>query len=153
MLPGDDASTGFDLYRSANGGAETKLNDTAIKGKNNWQVFVDNRATAIDFSRQTWLPVAVTKDGRKTIDGLRPTIWHRLNEGDQIIKNRNFEKGVGPDDAYPNKKAACILGVWNAQAMTGTRQARWLMLRNATAQHRSTGRWCPSRCRRSASPV
>ena len=184
-------------------------------------VIVKAGATAIDFSRQTGLPVAVTKDGRKTIDGLRPTIWHRLNEGDQIIKNRNFEKGVdpevftanvqsmdvaeqgkavvirssvsyridkdntftadyvstideqgrltidytirpqvqmtylpvvgmavkmtsakdmqqwlglGPDDAYPNKKAACILGVWNAQAMTGTRQARWLMLRNATGQ-------------------
>ena len=42
--------------------------------------------------------------------------------------------GLGPDDAYPNKKAACVLGVWDASKMTGTRQARWLMLRNASGQ-------------------
>lgn len=37
MLPDDDANTGFDLYRSENGGGEVKLNTTAIKGKTNWQ--------------------------------------------------------------------------------------------------------------------
>lgn len=37
MLPGDDAQTGFDLYRSANGDTEKKLNTTPIKGKNNFQ--------------------------------------------------------------------------------------------------------------------
>lgn len=184
-------------------------------------VLVKCGTTVFDFSRQTGLPVSMTKDGKKTLDGLRPTIWHRLNEGDQIIKNRDFKKGtdpevftaevrsmdvsdegktivirssvayriddnnsftadyvstidemgrltidytirpqvqmtylpvvgmavkmttpndmqqwlgLGPDDAYPNKKAACILGVWDARKMTGTRQARWLMLRNASGQ-------------------
>lgn len=184
-------------------------------------VLVKCGTTVFDFSRQTGLPVSMTKDGKKTLDGLRPTIWHRLNEGDQIIKNRDFKKGtdpevftaegrsmdvsdqgktivirssvayriddnntftadyvstidemgrltidytirpqvqmtylpvvgmavkmttpndmqqwlgLGPDDAYPNKKAACILGVWDAGNMTGTRQARWLMLRNASGQ-------------------
>ena len=42
--------------------------------------------------------------------------------------------GLGPDDAYPNKKAACILGVWDARRLTGTHQARWLQLRNASGQ-------------------
>ena len=65
------------------------INDVTV----NWQVFVDDRMVGSG----TGLPVAVTKDGRKTIDGLRPTIWHRLDEGDQIIKNRNFEKGVDPE--------------------------------------------------------
>ncbi len=37
MLPGDDATTSFDLYRSVNGGAETKLNSAPIKGRTNWQ--------------------------------------------------------------------------------------------------------------------
>lgn len=184
-------------------------------------VLVKCGTTVFDFSRQTGLPVSMTKDGKKTLDGLRPTIWHRLNEGDQIIKNRDFKKGtdpevftaevrsmdvsdegktivirssvayriddnntfaadyvstidemgrltidytirpqvqmtylpvvgmavkmttpndmqqwlgLGPDDAYPNKKAGCILGVWDAGNMTGTRQARWLMLRNASGQ-------------------
>lgn len=184
-------------------------------------VLVKCGTTVFDFSRQTGLPVSMTKDGKKTLDGLRPTIWHRLNEGDQIIKNRDFKKGtdpevftaevrsmdvsdegktivirssvayriddnntftadyvstidemgrltidytirpqvqmtylpvvgmavkmttpndmqqwlgLGPDDAYPNKKAGCILGVWDAGKMTGTRQARWLMLRNASGQ-------------------
>ena len=184
-------------------------------------VLVKCGTTVFDFSRQTGQLVSMTKDGKKTIDGLRPTIWHRLNEGDQIIKNRDFKKGtdpevftaevrsmdvsnqgksivirssvayriddnnsftadyvstidemgrltidytirpqvqmtylpvvgmavkmtsaddmqqwlgLGPDDAYPNKKAGCILGVWDARKMTGTRQARWLMLRNASGQ-------------------
>ena len=184
-------------------------------------VLVKCGATIFDFSRQTGLPVSMTKNGKKTLDGLRPTIWHRLNEGDQIIKNRDFKKGtdpevfteevrsmevsdkgktivirssvayriddnntftanyvstidelgrltidytirpqvqmtylpvvgmvakmttpddmkqwlgLGPDDAYPNKKAGCILGVWDASKMTGTHQARWLMLRNTSGQ-------------------
>lgn len=184
-------------------------------------VLVKAGATVFDFSRQTGQLVSMTKDGKKNIDGLRPTIWHRLNEGDQIIKNRDFKKGtdpevftaevrsmdvsnqgksivirssvayridennsftadyvstidemgrltidytirpqvqmtylpvvgmavkmtsaddmqqwlgLGPDDAYPNKKAGCILGVWDARKLTGTRQARWLMLRNASGQ-------------------
>ena len=36
-LPGDPAKTGFDLYRSVDGGAEKKLNDSPIEGKTNWQ--------------------------------------------------------------------------------------------------------------------
>lgn len=147
------------------------------------------------------------------IRGMRPTIWHRLNDGDHIIKNRKFAAGVsmeryatalrsfevveredavvitasadytisdenrfsatyiytvtpdgalrvdytitpevqislipvigmelkvkpsnavmrwyglGPDDAYPNKRAATILGVWDAAQFTGTRAARWV---------------------------
>ncbi|MBR1448290.1 MAG: glycoside hydrolase family 2 [Prevotella sp.] len=169
--------------------------------------------SAFIFSRETGLLASLTRDGRKAIDALRPTIWHRLNDGDQIIKERNFEKGVdpelavpsvqsmsvqregstvvvrstvaytidaqnhftadfvstvsetgvltvdytirpqvqmtylpvvgmavkmtsaddlrqwlglGPDEAYPNKHAACILGVWDARQLTGTRDARWL---------------------------
>lgn len=187
----------------------------------NEQVVVKAGNKSILFSRKTGLPMSITQDGKKTIDGLRPTIWHRLNEGDQIIKNRNFEKGIdpekfavkvlsmdvsqkgnvviirssvsykidnsntiigdyvstidekgrvkidyalspqvqmtylpvigmavkmtsendmqqwlglGPDDAYPNKKAACILGVWDAKQLIGTRQARWLKLQNSTGQ-------------------
>ena len=209
---------------------ELKPATTTKSGLKTQKLSVDDKAghvlvkcgtTVFDFSRQTGLPVSMTKDGKKTIDGLRPTIWHRLNEGDQIIKNRDFKKGVdpevftaevhsmdvsdqgkiivirssvayridddntftadyvstidemgrltidytirpqvqmtylpvvgmavkmttandmqqwlglGPDDAYPNKKAGCILGVWDANKMTGTRQARWLMLCNTSGQ-------------------
>lgn len=37
MLPGDDENTAFDLYRSANGGTEVRMNFAAIKGKTNYQ--------------------------------------------------------------------------------------------------------------------
>lgn len=37
MLPGDNSQTVFDLYRSADGGAEVKLNSAPITGKSNWQ--------------------------------------------------------------------------------------------------------------------
>ena len=160
---------------------------------------------------------AITRNGKPAIEALRPTIWHALNDGDQIIKNRKFAAGIdpekpkadvqsmsinqnngkvtirsavaytiddnncftadyaqtidetgrftidytirpevqmnylpivgmavkmtsqndlrqwlglGPDDAYPNKKAGCILGVWDASKLTGTRQARWLDLQS-----------------------
>ena len=36
-LPGDNALTAFDLYRSTDGGAEVKLNTNPIKGLTNWQ--------------------------------------------------------------------------------------------------------------------
>lgn len=37
MLPGDDDETGFDIYRQTEGGTEVLLNNTAIKGKTNYQ--------------------------------------------------------------------------------------------------------------------
>ena len=136
--------------------------------------------------------------------GIRPTFWHKMNEGDLIIKERlNDEKwllknatvsreekdgkaivttralyaandsnrvegtytftispdgtmevsyamtptitgkslpiigmaiealpkqwlGLGPEDAYPNKKAAPILGRYDARQWSGTRAARWI---------------------------
>ena len=43
MLPGDNAETGFDLYRSANGSDEVLLNSEAITGRTNWQDKTANR--------------------------------------------------------------------------------------------------------------
>ncbi|MBQ7427309.1 MAG: glycoside hydrolase family 2 [Prevotella sp.] len=173
--------------------------------------------TIYRFNRATGLLAAITRNGKPAIEALRPTIWHALNDGDQIIKNRKFAAGIdpekpkadvqsmsinqnngkvtirsavaytiddnncftadyaqtidetgrftidytirpevqmnylpivgmavkmttendlrqwlglGPDDAYPNKKAGCILGVWDASKLTGTRQARWLDLQS-----------------------
>ncbi|MBR1548026.1 MAG: hypothetical protein IJ637_04810 [Prevotella sp.] len=37
MLPGDNAETAFDLYRQTDGGTEVLVNQTAIKGKTNFQ--------------------------------------------------------------------------------------------------------------------
>lgn len=34
--------------------------------------------------------------------------------------------GLGPDEAYPNKKSAEILGVWDARKFDGTRAAQWV---------------------------
>lgn len=43
-LPGDNALTAFDLYRSTDGGAEVKLNTNPIKGLTNWQDKTADRA-------------------------------------------------------------------------------------------------------------
>lgn len=37
--------------------------------------------------------------------------------------------GLGPDEAFPNKKAGVVLGVWDAQEFSGTRSARWLAVK------------------------
>ena len=218
---GEEIARKYVEMKPATEGKSTLKSRKLTVDDNATHVLVKAGSATFDFSRQSGLPVSIMKDGKKTIDGLRPTIWHRLNEGDQIIKNRNFEKGVdpemftaevrsmdvseqgksvvirssvayriddnntfaadyvstidemgrltidytlrpqvqmtylpvvgmavkmttpndmqqwlglGPDDAYPNKKAGCILGVWDASRLTGTRQARWLMLRNASGQ-------------------
>lgn len=34
--------------------------------------------------------------------------------------------GLGPEDAYPNKKSAPILGLYDARQWSGTRAARWI---------------------------
>lgn len=144
-------------------------------------------------------------------EGIRPTIWHKLNDGDEIIRNRkglNLENyttrvlfssteqkggetitkteaiyevndsnrftadyiitqtadgsltidyaitplvqtnyvpiiglavkakslkqwfGLGPEEAYPNKRTAPILGLWSAANMSGTRAMRWADIDN-----------------------
>ena len=159
---------------------------------------VGSRAAAPGIDPATGLP-----------EGFRPTIWHKLNDGDEIIRNRegldlerytteilscetsaadgatvtrtraryrvdeanSFEAlyvctreadgtltvdyevephvqssyiplvglalkmksadsfrqwfGKGPDEAYPNKQAAPLLGVWSAAGVSGTRHMRW----------------------------
>lgn len=83
-----------------------KTQKMTVENKNG-HVLVKVGTTTVDYSPETGLPVSITKQGRKTIDGLRPTIWHRLNEGDQIIKNRTFAKGVDPEvmtaEVLPNR--------------------------------------------------
>ena len=41
--------------------------------------------------------------------------------------------GKGPQDAYPNKQAAPIMGMWDAKNMTGTRHIKSLTLSNGSA--------------------
>ncbi|MBR1548470.1 MAG: glycoside hydrolase family 2 [Prevotella sp.] len=180
--------------------------------QNSKAIIVKAGNNTYEFSRSTGLIASIKRNGKTAVGSMRPTIWHSLNEGDQIIKNRNFESGkdperaiptvkkvdaaetangivvtaevdyvidsnntfsasytqtidkqgrllvdytirpqvqmtylpivgmavgmtsaadlkqwfgLGPLDAYPNKKAACTLGVWDAKEMAGTRQARW----------------------------
>lgn len=113
-------------------------------------------------------------------DGFSFSIWHKFNDGDQIIRRQEgFEEsdttrfdakchstqnpdgsltidyeitpltrtnyvpviglaykmksakslkqwfGKGPDEAWPNKQAAPLLGLWNAQGVSGTHKMRW----------------------------
>lgn len=177
------------------------------------KVIVSAGDATYTFNRQTGMVESVSKAGKKVLKAFRPTVWHELNDGDQIIKNRSFKKGVdperyavdvkamnvkkekesvvissnvvytidadnhftadyvciigkdgklqlsyticpqmqpsylpvvgmavqakkasdikrwfglGPDDAYPNKKTATILGMWNMETMEGTRASRWV---------------------------
>lgn len=48
------------------------------------------------FSRQSGLPMGIFHGRKKMIDGVRPTVWHKLNDGDLIIKNRSFKDGANP---------------------------------------------------------
>lgn len=173
--------------------------------------------TCYNFNSETGHLETFTKNGSIVLGAMRPTIWHALNEGDLIIKNRSFAKGVkpsspkpdvksfecykdgnkviikssvdytidsknrfegdftycinddgsldvkysilpdvalsylpvigmnvtvsqptdiyswfglGPDEAFPNKKAGVVLGVWDAKEFSGTRSARWLAVKS-----------------------
>lgn len=160
-------------------------------------------------SRATGLPTIISRDGRVLTKNVRPTIWHKLGDGEQTIKNRVFPKdldyekmkptvrsmsvdgntvkaeveynlndsntvrafytitlradgtlsicyditpnvqtnyvpmvglamqlptskscsrwmGRGPSVAYPNKREAGVLGVWNATTFEGTHDAKWV---------------------------
>ena len=178
------------------------------------QIEVKNGQMTYVISKTTGMLSSVAKDGTTLIKDMRPTVWHRLNDGDHIIKNRNFAKGqspddyrpkvktltvdkdgkgivvkaeveylindsnhiaaaytytfdghqmlldytlipniqctllpvvgmavkttraealkhwygLGPDDAYPNKRTAPVLGLWNAKSLTGTKAMKWLEL-------------------------
>lgn len=174
-----------------------------------WVETEDGRWTMEKGSRKT-----MSKKDMPSLDpatglpkGFRPTVWHKLNDGDQIIKNRNFNQnpekyatkvlaidtkgnvtrstvhyaindsnsidasyiitteerggmtityeitphlqsnllpviglayrmkqpatlnhwfGLGPDETFPNKQAAGILGLWSADGMSGTHRMRWV---------------------------
>lgn len=55
------------------------------------------------FSRATGMPVSVSKGGTKVMGAMRPTVWHKFNEGDMTIRGRKFAKGVSPDKLVPGK--------------------------------------------------
>lgn len=175
---------------------------------------VRNGCVTYLFSKKTGSLASVTKGGKRLICGVRPTVWHKLNDGDWIIKNRSFAHGqspedyrqevkaismgkdgnnvvvnanveyvindsnnisatykyvfdgskmrldyaltpdiqcsmlpmvglsvkmpsadaikhwfgLGPYDAWPNKRTAPVLGLWDAKGMTGTKAMHWLEL-------------------------
>ena len=175
-----------------------------------WLMFTDPQGHEIGKKSVELQPLSIanstctlgTDDLTGLPKGFRPTVWHKLNDGDQIIKNRNFasnpEKfttrvvsrqgntwqmhyeindsnsidatytvsngpqgltidyaitprlqstyvpvvglayemndpsslkhwfGLGPDEAYPNKQAATLLGLWDATTLAGTRRMQWV---------------------------
>lgn len=187
---------------------KVEVNETAS------QIEVKNGQMTYVISKATGMLSSVAKGGTSLIKDVRPTVWHRLNDGDHIIKNRNFTKGqspddyrpkvktlmvnkdgkesvikaeveylindsnhiaatytytfdghqlwldytlipniqctllpvvgmavtttraealkhwygLGPDDAYPNKHTAPVLGLWDARGLTGTKAMKWLEL-------------------------
>ncbi len=61
--------------------------------------------TSYVFDKTKGILSTVSKNGVQLLKGLRPTVWHQLNDGDYIIKNRNFAKGQAPDDYRPQVKS------------------------------------------------
>lgn len=50
----------------------------------------------------------ISKSGDIIVGKMQPTIWHALNEGDLIIKNRSFAKGINPaSPTYSVKSFDC----------------------------------------------
>lgn len=170
-------------------------NTTIVYGKN----------YKIVFSKSTGMPVSING----VLKNFHPTIWHKMNDGDEVVKKRNMNAnkynisvksydavilndsvivtscvdyqiddknmfsvdyrysiggngelnlsyviktvvntemlpligieaeipsaksmkrwmGLGPEDAYPNKHASTLLGIWNAENVAGTHQVRWI---------------------------
>lgn len=197
-------------------GKQSKENDNKIV-ENGEKVIVNSGSTTYVFNRNTGSVAEIAIKGKAMASDMRPTIWHKLNDGDHIIKNRNFASGVsldklspsvksfdvkenadcitimsevdytvndsnmisahyiyricgngeltvdytlttdvqttylpivgiqlktsfeatlnrwfglGPSDAYPNKQAATMLGVWDGAEMEGTHAMRWAELKN-----------------------
>lgn len=53
------------------------------------------------FSRTTGSLSAVNKHGTTILKDLQPSVWHKLNEGDYIIKNRQIAKGLSLEKFEP----------------------------------------------------
>lgn len=210
-------------------GVELKLkNDLESKAKtvrlqlkeNENKIMVEAGKTVYSFSRKTGSVAEIWKNGKLMASDMGATVWHKLNDGDHIIRNRNFKSGQGlgklkpqvkdfdmehaddavtvksqveyfvndsnrvsasfvyrvdnggelhvsyeietdvqttylpmvgmqmkmgkgtvtdswygkgPQDAYPNKLAAPIIGLWDAKNMTGTHHMKSLVLSNGKA--------------------
>lgn len=189
---------------------------------------VKNGSTVYTFSKTTGALTSVSQKGKTLLTGLRPAVWHQLDDGDYIIKNRKFAKGqspedykttvrnvrlvndgqqtivevtadylvndsnhmaatytytfdgskmrldyaltphfqcsqlplvgmavkmsspkalkqwfgLGPDDAWGNKRTGVVLGLWNAAKSVGTKEMRWLELNDGTQKLRiSSNGW------------
>lgn len=71
----------------------------------------------------------VSRDGRLTVSyAITPqvTLKYLPVVGMALKAQPRQWFGLGPDEAYPNKRSAPILGLYDARQMSGTRAARWL---------------------------
>lgn len=61
--------------------------------------------TIYTFNRKTGEVANVKKNGKSVVKNLKPSIWHKLNDGDHIIKNRDFKSGESYDKMKSTVKA------------------------------------------------
>lgn len=71
-----------------------KTSGRVIVNETQGEVEVKSGSAIYRFSRKTGSLASVTKNGVVLFNNLRPTVWHKLNDGDYVIKNRRSLEGI-----------------------------------------------------------
>lgn len=69
--------------------------------EDNENIVVTNGNTTYTFNKKNGSLASIVKDGNRLVCGLRPMVWHKLDNGDLIIQNRAFRRGQTPEDYKP----------------------------------------------------
>lgn len=81
--------------------ADVKKGETPVVTETADAITVKAGKKTYTISRNTGLPVACSAGGKNLFKDMKPAIWHKLNDGDQTIKNRKFASGVSLDRLKP----------------------------------------------------
>lgn len=82
-----------------------------IKNKDNYALSISESDNSFIFmageaiceiSRTTGLPAVIRQNGRILVQNMRPTIWHKLSDGEQTVKNHKFASGIDLEQMTPH---------------------------------------------------
>lgn len=84
-----------DLPKRATGAAPTA-------SETSQSIILSSGKASCEISRATGLPSVIKLKGQVIAKGMRPTVWHKLGDGEQTVKNCKFASGINLEHVVPH---------------------------------------------------
>ena len=88
--------------------------------ENNGTITVTANRNTYVFARQTGTMTSAAKNGKMIARDMKPSVWHKLNEGELTIRNRSFAKGCSLEKMSHSVKGMDIRQTGGKVVITST---------------------------------